>query len=222
MKRILNPAPTFIISSGRSRCLMHENITCPEGCTYSTFNKKVILKSQRIKKLFKEPDTFRSRVWRRKDLQDKLDKVLMLNSEKENCFFEPEAGSMSLTIDLALKANPSLRKDGFLAEPDPKAFVEKMGDNLQKSNPEVYKKGILKRAWFLYNKGLYEDAMNKLCTGFNIDSILIHYEKKKGAKKVIASGLSSIMKGLSMKREEEAKQQSHMSAIEQMKEKHET
>jgi hypothetical protein len=39
---------------------------------------------------------------------------------------------------------------------------------------------------------------------------------------VIASGLSSIMKSLSKKREEEAKQQSHMSAIEQMKEKHET
>jgi hypothetical protein len=101
----------------------------------------------------------------------------MLNSEMENCFFEPEAGSMSLTIALALKANPNLRKDGFLSEPDPKAFVEKMGENLQKSNPEVFKKGILKRAWFLYNKGLYEDAMNKLCTGFNIDSILIHYQK---------------------------------------------
>ncbi len=68
LKRIVNPAPTFIISSGRSRCLMHDQLNCPENCTYSTFNKKVVLKSQRIKKLFKEPDTFRSRVWRRKDL----------------------------------------------------------------------------------------------------------------------------------------------------------
>jgi len=88
-----NPAPTFLISS---------------GCTYATFNKKVVLRTQRMKRHFKEPSSFRSRVWRRRDFKDALDKVLMLNSEKENCFFEPEAGSMSRTVGLALKAVPNL------------------------------------------------------------------------------------------------------------------
>ena len=51
----------------------------------------------------------------------------MLNSEKVNCVFEPEAGSMSRTIDPALVANPGLRKDGLLDEPDPEEFVKKLG-----------------------------------------------------------------------------------------------
>lgn len=94
-----NAAPTFLISSGPARCLMHTSIACPEDCTYATYNKKVVLRTQRMKKYFKEPSTFRSRVWRRHDFKDALDKVLMLNSEKENCLFEPETGSMSRTVE---------------------------------------------------------------------------------------------------------------------------
>lgn len=85
-------------------------------------------------------------MWRRHDFESALDKVLMLNSEKENCVFEPEAGSMSRTIDFAVKYNPNLRKEGLLDEADPEAFVKKLGQNFEKSHPEVYKAGVLKRA----------------------------------------------------------------------------
>ncbi len=183
-----NPAPTFLISSGKSRCLMHVNYACPDDCTYATFNKKIVLRSQRIKRLFKEPNSFRSRVWRRNDFKDALDKVLMLNSEKENCLFEPEAGSMSRTIDLALKANPGLRKDGFLSEPDPMAFVQKLGSNFDKSHPEVYKAGMLKRAQFMFREGKFDDALKRLQEGFNIESIRKRYEPQE-MKKLIVQNL---------------------------------
>jgi len=60
---------------------MHINYPCPDDCTYATFNKKIVLRTQRTKRLFKEPNSYRSRVWRRKDFKAALDKVLMLNSE---------------------------------------------------------------------------------------------------------------------------------------------
>ena len=55
LKRVKNPAPAFLIPSGPHRCLIHVGIACPEGCTYATFNKKVVLRSQKLKKYFKDP-----------------------------------------------------------------------------------------------------------------------------------------------------------------------
>jgi hypothetical protein len=85
-------------------------------------NKKVVLKTSLDKKREKEPGGFRSRVWRRKDYKRQLNNVLMLNSEIENCTFEPEAGSLGKNHETALKANPNLEKDGFLNEPDPESY----------------------------------------------------------------------------------------------------
>jgi hypothetical protein len=178
LKRVKNPAPAFLIPSGPCRCLIHENLVCPDDCKYATFNQKVVLRNQRLKRLFKEPATYRSRVWRRRDFYAALDKVLMLNSEKANCFFEPEAGSMSRTIDLALKANPNLRKDGLLDEPDPEEFVKKLGQNFEKSHPEVYKQGVLKRAKLMAKEGKFDDALKRLYDGFNVESIKKRYDPK--------------------------------------------
>lgn len=74
----------------------------------------------------------------------------MLNSELENCTFEPEAGSMSKYIDAALKVNPNLEREGLLNEPDPEAYFNKLGKNFEQSHPEVYKAGVLKRAKLKY------------------------------------------------------------------------
>jgi len=75
----------------------------------------------------------------------------MTNSDIQNCTFEPEAGSMSKNLELALRANPNLRKEGFLDEPDPEAYFTKLGKNFESSHPEVYKAGILKRAKLKYS-----------------------------------------------------------------------
>lgn len=124
----------------------------------------------------------------------------MTNNEMENCTFEPEAGSMSLTIDLALKANPNLRKDGFLGEPDPEAFVKKLGQNFEKSHPEVYKAGVLKRAVLMYKDGKYDDALKRLYDGFNVDSIRKRFDPKY-MKRLIAD---QYLKKLMMKKKVDA------------------
>ena len=56
----------------------------------------------------------------------------MLNSEKENCVFEPEAGSLSRTIGFTIK---KLGKElnnigGMINEPDPEEYVKKLGKDL--------------------------------------------------------------------------------------------
>ena len=113
-----HPAPTFLIGPGK-RCLIHIDYACPENCTYATFNKKVVLRSVVVRRVMKEPQSYRARVWRRRDFKQAIDKVLMLGSDRENCTFEPEAGSMSRTIDVALRANPNMKRDELMAEPDP-------------------------------------------------------------------------------------------------------
>ena len=131
-----------------------------------------------MKRKQKDPLPYRSRVWRRKDFKDALKKVYMLGSELENCTFEPEAGSMSKYIDAALQANPNLAREGFLSEPDPEAYFNKLGKNFETSHPEVYKAGVLKRSKLKYSQGKYEEAMNGLCEGFNIESLKMHYNPK--------------------------------------------
>jgi hypothetical protein len=55
----------------------------------------------------------------------------MLNSEKENCVFEPEAGSLSRTINYTLKnLNKDLNLGHMLEEADPEVFVMKLGADL--------------------------------------------------------------------------------------------
>jgi hypothetical protein len=95
----------------------------------------------------------------------------MLRSEIDNCTFEPEAGSMSKNIDLTLRTNPNLAREGFTDDPDPEIYFKKLGKNFESSHPEVYKAGVLKRAKLKNSQGKYEEAMNTLCEGFNIDSI---------------------------------------------------
>ena len=177
LKRLKQPHVTFIVPPGR-KCTMH-TFQCPEDCQFATQNKKVLLRSTVLKRKMREPNTFRSRVWRRRDFKAKLNQVLMCRNDLENCTFEPAAGSMSLTIDMMLKANPNLRRDGALtAEPDPEAYFKKLGKNFESSHPEVYKKGVLKRAILKHGMGKFEDAMNTLCEGFNIDSIKKRFDPK--------------------------------------------
>ena len=125
----------------------------------------------------------------------------MLNSEKENCVFEPEAGSMSRTIDLALEANPNLRKDGFLDEADPEEFVKKLGQNFEKSHPEVYKLGVLKRAKLMAKEGKFDAALNRLYEGFNVESIKKRYDPKYMQRFMAEQILKERAKRLSKERE---------------------
>jgi hypothetical protein len=123
---------------------------CPEDCQYATLNKRILLKTTTIRRRERDPHTFRSRVWRRRDFKNKLKDVLMCRSDIENCTFEPAAGSMSKNIEQTLRTNPNLRREGFTDEPDPEAYFKKLGKNFESSHPEVYKAGVLKRAKLKY------------------------------------------------------------------------
>ena len=128
LKRMKNPAPTFLLSGGK-RCIIHDGQACPQDCGYATFNKKVVLKTAAVKQIMKDPASYRSRVWRRNDFRSALNKVFMLRSENENCTFEPEAGALSKTIELTLKANPNIKRDAVTDEGDPENYVKKLGEN---------------------------------------------------------------------------------------------
>jgi len=90
---------------------------------------------------------------------------------------------------LALKAVPNLRKDGFLAEPDPMAFVQKLGSNFDKAHPEVYKAGVLKRAQFMFREGKFDDSLKRLYEGFNVESIRKRFETQKMKELIVSSFL---------------------------------
>jgi len=48
LKRLKVAPPAFIIPGGQ-KCTIHD-FTCPEDCTYTTLNKKVVLRSAMAKK----------------------------------------------------------------------------------------------------------------------------------------------------------------------------
>ncbi len=85
---------------------------------------------------------------------------------------------MGKNLNKVLEVNPNLRREGYTDEPDIDAFKEKLGMNFEKSHPEVYKAGKLKKAKLLYNQGKYSDAMTQLEDGFNIESIKKRYDPK--------------------------------------------
>jgi hypothetical protein len=131
-----------------------------------------------MKRKYKDPNTFRSRVWRRRDFKNALKQVLMSRSDIENCTFEPEAGTMSKYMDFAMRHFPDLRREELTNEPDPESYVKKLGKDFITSHPEVYKAGVLKKAKVVYKKGLLEQALNIMYEGFNIDSIRKRYDPK--------------------------------------------
>ena len=70
----------------------------------------------------------------------------MSRDEIENCTFEPEAGTMSQSLHHTLRVHPNLNREEFTNEPDPEAYFTKLGTNFEKSHPEVFKAGIIRRA----------------------------------------------------------------------------
>lgn len=98
-----------------------------------------------LRKFKKAPPAWRSRAFKRKDskeIAERLKNVFMMQSEIENCTFEPNSGSLD-----PRNYNHPAYKDG---EANPGQYFEKMGDNFCKSNPDLYKSGKLKKAKILW------------------------------------------------------------------------
>ena len=67
----------------------------------------------------------------------------MTNDEQENCQFIPKISKPG---------------DGKME----KTYDEKFGKNFTRSDPGLYKAGILKKAWREFNEGRYTKASNTL------------------------------------------------------------
>ena len=107
----------------------------------------------------------------------------MSRDDQINCRFEPVAGSMNPHFWGLPGALPNHLTD--LADTE-EAFQAKHGKDLRKSHPEVYKRGVLKKAQGEYRRGEFTKAMNILMTAFKIRSLRQHFEpdffKKQAAR----------------------------------------
>lgn len=102
-------------------------------------------------------------------------------------------------------------------ESDHKTYVEKHGPNLQKSHPEVYKAGKLKKAKHLLKDGDYAKALTTLGEGFNILSLRRKFDphfgdkkkdRKEFTKEVVGQGLASLLSKKKTSADEDANKKS--------------
>ena len=105
----------------------------------------------------------------------------MTNDEQLNCRFEPMTGSL----------NPHYDTVKFAATCDTDAaWCEKLGPDLQKLHPEIFKKGKMQKAKRKYAAGKPEEAMNELMGGFKLISLRREFDpdfhKRQEAKKIAA------------------------------------
>lgn len=113
----------------------------------------------------------------------------MLNDEAKNCTFQPNSGLDNPHLGFYLERNQDTDKDRYNKHRSIKDYVSQFGENFSKANPEVFKKGILNKAQHLFAAGKYQEALNKLVEGFNMDSISREYDPdyfvKKEKKKIL-------------------------------------
>ena len=90
-----------------------------------------------LKKYKRQPPAWRSRAFKRKDpaIAKRLKNVFMMQSEIENCTFEPNTGCLDPM---------NYKKAGEEAQPG--KFFENIGENFCFSNPSLFKQGKLKKA----------------------------------------------------------------------------
>ena len=159
----------------------------PPGVSHGSYNAKIKLGEEIMKKHEKPQPGVKTRVWKRDDYVEHLKDIMMTEDDALNWLFEPDAGSQNPYMKKILATFPELQREGYDQEKSLKEFVNKFGDKFAGSNPEIFKQGILKSAQAFYNKGEFNDAWRKLKEGFNIESLKKYfdpnYTKKQELKK---------------------------------------
>lgn len=78
--------------------------------------------------------------------------------------------------------NPDFWKTGAVPEKfletaeTEQQFRDKHGENLKKTHPEIFKKGILKKSTRFFKEGDYKRAEATLMSGFKLRSLRQHFE----------------------------------------------
>lgn len=161
-----------MVAGTSKRCTVHE-YGCPEeDCSYRTHNKKIVMTANLAKKNAEKTMATRSRVFYRDDYKKEMKNIFMSNDDQINCRFEPKTGSLNPKF---WNNGPIPQKLLSTAETETE-FCEKHGDNLKKTHPEVYKKGVLKKAQSLFKQGDFSKSMNTLMKAFKVKSLRQHFD----------------------------------------------
>ena len=146
-----------MVAGTSKRCTIHQ-VSCPEEpCPYRTFNKKIIVTADLARKQAKRPTATRSRIFYRDDYKKQMPGIFMTNDDQINCKFEPKTGNLNPHFWRGA-VPPNLQETAETEE----AFREKHGENLKKTHPEIYKKGVLKRAQNQFKAGEFDEALKTL------------------------------------------------------------
>ena len=139
----------------------------PSGSVGSVPNQKNEFDNLYDKRV--EKASIRERAFKREDTKEVRANIMMTQHEVENCTFEPAVG----------KQDPhwQYKKQYYPPDEENKTWVDKFGTNFHSSNPEVFKNGILKKAYMHYSGGRYSEAITTLAEGFNFVSIKQYYEQ---------------------------------------------
>ena len=149
--------PMMFMNAGSQRCALHD-LGCPvKPCEFASLNMKIALTAGRAKKAVKDIPVMKTLAFGKMELHAQLAKIFMTTDEVKNCQFIPK-----------------ISKPGE-GKPE-KTYDEKFGVNFTKSDPAIYKKGILKKAWREFREGWYTKAHNTLQTAFNISSLKNHFD----------------------------------------------
>ena len=138
------------------------------GNPNSTHNKKIVMTSNLAKRNVNNTMATRTRVFYREDFKKKMPGIFMSQDDQINCRFEPIAGSLNPDFWRMPSAVPEKLLEVVETE---EAFRKKHGENLKLTHPEVFKKGILKKATRLFNEGDFKTAESTLMTGFKLRSL---------------------------------------------------
>lgn len=150
---------TFMVAGTSKRCTIHE-FSCPTNpCPYRTHNKKIVMTENLARKNAENTMATRSRIFYRDDFKKQMPNIFMSNDDQLNCRFEPMTGSLNPNFwnERKFGAVPEKCRDTADTE---KAFCDKLGVDFEKSAPEIYKKGVLKKAIRKYRGGEFQAAMN--------------------------------------------------------------
>lgn len=113
-----------------------------------------------------DPNSFRSRVFKRRDIKKKLQNIFMKQDEIENCTFEPSVGTQNA---LAKDVNDATK------EIVPGEYFNSLGINLSAKNPKIYKQGILKKAFLHLKNNDTEKSYNCMFEGFNVERLFANF-----------------------------------------------
>ena len=133
---------SFIVAGISKRCTIHE-FGCPtDPCPYRTNNKKIVETIEIALASKKEQKTLecRSRVFYRDDMKSHMKNIFMTNDDAINSRFEPFVGSLKPSKLKLVGQGKSEQEEIAMTD---QAFADKMGNNLSKRHPEVYKLGVL-------------------------------------------------------------------------------